>query len=222
MARFARLVVPEYPHHITQRGVRSIDIFDHDDDRLAYLDFMREEAQRFGVTFLAWCLMSNHVHLIAVPSRADSLARAIGEAHRRYTRMKNFAAGVRGYLFQGRFGSCVLDQQHLLAAGRYIENNPVKAGITARATDYPWSSARYQCGLTETDPLLRKRTLAQMVGDWSLFLQDEDSRLEADLLQKTRTGRPAGSKEFIATLEKQVKRKLLPQKPGRPRRKKGK
>jgi len=218
MARFARLVVPGYPHHVTQRGVRSIDIFDHDDDRLAYLSFMREESQRFGVTFLAWCLMSNHVHLIAVPSRPDALARAIGEAHRRYTRMKNFAAGVRGYLFQGRFGSCVLDQQHLLAAGRYVENNPVKAGMVTRATDYSWSSARYQCGLTDSDPLLQDRALAAMVDDWSRFLQEGNPAVEDSLVQKTRTGRPAGSREFVEQLERQTGRRLLPGRPGRRRK----
>jgi REP-associated tyrosine transposase len=136
MARFARLVVPGYPHHVTQRGVRSVDIFTNDEDRLAYLDFMKEEAQRFGITFMAWCLMTNHVHLVAIPEAEDSLARGIGEAHRRYTRLKNFSEGVRGYLFQGRFGSCVLDQRHLLAAGRYVERNPIDAGMVQRATDY--------------------------------------------------------------------------------------
>jgi putative transposase len=105
MARFSRLVVPGYPHHIVQRGVRSMNIFADDNDRRAYLSFMAEEADRFGVSFLAWCLMTNHVHLIAQPEEVDSLTRAIGEAHRRYTRMKNFAEGVRGYLFQGRFSS---------------------------------------------------------------------------------------------------------------------
>jgi len=76
---------------------------------------MAEELKRFSVEVLAWCLMVNHTHLIVVASDARLLARAIGEAHRRYTRMENFAAGVRGYLFQGRFGSCVLDEHHLLA-----------------------------------------------------------------------------------------------------------
>ena len=114
MARISRLVASGYPHHVTQRGVRSIPIFD-DGDRIAYLGFMAEELKRFSVEVLAWCLMTNHTHLIVVPSDARLLARAIGEAHRRYTRMKNFAAGVRGYLFQGRFGSCVLDERHLLA-----------------------------------------------------------------------------------------------------------
>ncbi len=100
MARISRLVVPGYPHHITQRGVRSMDIFNCDEDRHAYIKFMANEGRRFGVRFLAWCLMDNHVHLIAVPSTVTVLARAIGEAHRRYTRMKNFSEGVRDYLFQ--------------------------------------------------------------------------------------------------------------------------
>jgi putative transposase len=90
MGRISRGVGPEYPHHVTQRGVRSMAVFQTDEDRRGYLQFLGEEAGRFGVEILAWCLMTNHVHFIAVPKKADSLARAFGEAHRRYTRMKNF------------------------------------------------------------------------------------------------------------------------------------
>jgi putative transposase len=95
------------------------------------------ELKRFSVEVLAWCLMTNHTHLIVVPSDAGLLARAIGEAHRRYTRMKNFSDGVRGYLFQGRFGSCVLDERHLLAAARYVELNPVNAGSLKKRSSIP-------------------------------------------------------------------------------------
>jgi len=220
MARFARLVVPGYPHHVTQRGVRSVDIFTDDEDRLAYLDFMKEESHRFGVTFLAWCLMTNHLHLIAIPRAEDSLARAIGEAHRRYTRRKNFVEGVRGYLFQGRFGSCVLDQRHLLAAGRYVERNPVKAGMAEKATDYRWSSARYNCSLAESDPLIRERTLPAMVDDWFSFLLEEEKDVESKVLQAVRTGRPAGDEAFIEKLESATGRILMPRKPGRRRKEK--
>ena len=93
-----------------------MDIFRDAEDRRGYLHFIGEETSRFGVEILSWCLMTNHIHFVAVPQNSDSLARAFGEAHRRYTRMRNFAEGVRGYLFQGRFGSCVLDERHLLAA----------------------------------------------------------------------------------------------------------
>ena len=216
MARFARLVVPGYPHHITQRGVRSMNIFASDDDRRAYLTFMAEESERFGVTFLAWCLMTNHVHLIAQPGDSDSLARAIGEAHRRYTRMKNFSEGVRGYLFQGRFGSCVLDQQHLLAAGRYVERNPVRARLVKEATEYAWSSCRFNCGLVETDPLVLERQLPEMVGDWPAFVREWDSEADTKVRMGTRTGRPVGDEVFVDKLEQLARRILRPKPAGRP------
>jgi len=129
MPRAKRLVVPGLPHHVKQRGVRSADIVRDDLDRELYLSLMRQHAEPTGVRFLAWCLMTNHVHLVAICSEEDSLARGIGDAHRRYTRARNFREGVRGYLFQGRFGSCVLDEKHLLAAVRYVELNPVAAGL---------------------------------------------------------------------------------------------
>lgn len=100
MARISRVVASGYPHHVTQRGVRSIPIFQTESDRRAYLDFMADELNRFGIEVLAWCLMTNHTHLIVVPDDATVLSRAVGEAHRRYTRMKNFSDGVRGYLFR--------------------------------------------------------------------------------------------------------------------------
>ncbi len=116
------------------------------------MEFMSRQTHRFRVGILAWCLMTN---LIAVPEDERVLSRAIGEAHKRYSRMRNFAEGVRGYLFQGRFGSCVWDEKHLGAAVRYVENNPVRAGIVERAWEYPWSSAKYHIGEREMDALVR-------------------------------------------------------------------
>lgn len=218
MARFARLVVPGYPHHIIQRGVRSMDVFADNHDRLTYLQIMAEESAATGVTFLAWCLMSNHVHLIAVPEKEESLARAIGEAHRRYTRMKNYREGVRGYLFQGRFGSCVLDQQHLLAAARYVERNPVAAGMSSSPVDYPWSSARYHCGISDQDPLIKAPVLPELVDNWSQFLQTTDEKQDRLIFQKTKTGRPFGGAAFIEKLEQSTGRVLKMKTPGRPGR----
>lgn len=219
MARFARLVVPGYPHHVTQRGVRSMTIFDDDRDRFVYLRYMAEEAERFDVRFLVWCLMENHVHLIAVPAREDSLARAIGEAHRRYTWFKNSKAGVRGYLFQGRFHSCVLDQPHLLAAGRYIELNPVKARMLKKPQDYMWSSCRYHSGIVDSDPLIHKPVLPELVDDWIHFLDDNGDREAEDRFFKgTRTGRPVGDENFVRKLELATGRILRPKKAGRPRK----
>jgi putative transposase len=219
MARISRVVAPGYPHHVTQRGVRSIPIFQTDRDRKVYLDFMADELNRFGIEVLAWCLMTNHTHLIVVPNDAAVLSRAVGEAHRRYTRMKNFSEDVRGYLFQGRFGSCVLDERHLLAAARYVELNPVTAGMVREAGDYPWSSARFHLGINTRDALVKDKNLMGLIDNWSEYLKGNDEpRIKTTLLRGIRTGRPAGSEQFIEMIEQLTGRDLVMRKAGRPRK----
>ncbi len=115
MARLARVVLPGVPHHITQRGVRSINIFSSDEDRTYYLELLRSASEEFGMSVLSYCLMNNHVHLLVVPERETSLSNGIGMVHRHYSRMVNFRENTRGYLFQGRFFSCPLDDRHLSA-----------------------------------------------------------------------------------------------------------
>ena len=117
--------------------------------------------------------MTNHVHFIAVPHTETSFARGFGEAHKRYTRMKNFSDNVRGYLFQGRFGSCVLDEHHLLAAVRYVENNPVVAGMAKHAWQYKWSSAAYHVGVTKKDVLVNSKNLYGLIKDWRTYLDEQ-------------------------------------------------
>ena len=190
-----------------------MDIFFSDADRHAYLKFLFEYARRFGVSFLAWCLMSNHVHLIAVPEAEMSLARGIGEAHRRYTCRCNLREGWRGYLFQGRFYSCPLDGQYLLAAVRYVLRNPVRAGMVDVPWNYPWSSARWMVGDAATDALATPSELLADITDWRDFLLDDSSQL-AELRQHTRTGRPLGSEAFVDQIEASVGRVVRPQKRG--------
>ena len=197
-----------------------MDIFRDDEDRRQYLQFIKEEAGRSEIEILAWCLMSNHVHFIVVPHTETSLARGFGEAHKRYTRMKNLRDNAKGYLFQGRFGSCVLDEQHLLAAVRYVENNPVAAGMTRCAWDYKWSSAAYHVGDVKKDVLLTNRNLYGLVKNWREYLLETtaDSDYLSRLKRSTRTGRPAGDEDFIKKLEKLTGLPLQKQKPG-PKRK---
>ena len=126
MPRLARIVVPRYPHHVTQRGNRRQQTFFDDSDYNAYIGMMSEWCGKNGVEIWAYCLMPNHVHLIAVPQSEDGLRRAIGEAHRRYTWRVNMKQEWRGHLWQGRFSSCVMDTPHLLTAARYVELNPVR------------------------------------------------------------------------------------------------
>ena len=176
---------------------------------------LREQTQRFGVEILAWCLMTNHVHFVAIPKNTDSLARAFGEAHRRYTRMRNFAEGVRGYLFQGRFGSCVLNERHLLAAVRYVEMNPVKAGMVREAWLHPWSSASFHVGQRDEDPLVGDRTPFGLINDWREFLSEESPGLDSSIRKSTHTSRPAGDDPFVTHVERLISRSLSKGKPGR-------
>ncbi len=215
-----RIVVPDYPHHVVQRGVRSLDIFFEDQDRVEYLRLLREQGERFGVTFLSYCLMSNHVHLLAVPAKQDTLARAIGEAHRRYTRMINFRENARGFLFQGRFSSCPVDtDEYLIRAMQYIARNPVKAKLTKNAWEYPWSSAGFHCGVVKHDPLVVKNSFLEKEVDWwEVF--SHDSQQHDMLKEKNRTGRPFGRDHFYSVIEKLTGRDTRPGKPGRPARKK--
>ena len=137
MARIARYVVPDLPHHVTQRGNRRERVFFGDDDYRLYRDLLREACDRADVSVWAYCLMPNHVHLILTPTTADGLARALGKAHRRYSAFVNARLRVTGPLFQSRFGSVVMDEDHLIAAARYVALNPVRARLIARAEDWP-------------------------------------------------------------------------------------
>ena len=207
-------MAPGFPHHVTQRGNRRQQTFFKNEDYEIYIGLMAEWCARFDVLIWAYCLMPNHVHLIAVPSSMDGLRRAIGEAHRRYTRHVNFREGWRGHLWQGRFASYVMDEPYALAAARYVEMNPVRAGLVKRPQDYPWSSAAAHISGTE-DALLTVSPLRKMKKNWERFLlQSTDGETAVLIKQHDRTGRPVGSKNFLEKLERILDRPLFPQKRG--------
>ncbi len=214
MARIARIVGPGLPHHVTQRGNRRQTTFFTDDDYNYYLSLLGEWCTCYGVWVWSYCLMPNHVHLIVVPQQEDGLKLAIGETHRRYTRRVNFRMGWRGHLWQGRFSSCAMDEKYLLSAARYVERNPVVAGIVSKPGDYTWSSARHYLG-QQFDPLIQQSPLGEMVDDWSSFLAAEvDDDCRTAICRAERSGRPLGEMEFIAKLEGTLGRELIRQKPG--------
>ncbi|MFZ5832675.1 MAG: transposase [Planctomycetota bacterium] len=216
MARLARLVIPGLPHHVTRRGNRRQQTFFCDEDYAADVELMTEWCREEGVEIWCYCLMPNHIHLIAVPQSEDGLARAIGEAHRRYPRRINFREEWRGYLWQGRFASFVMDEPYLLAAARYIELNPVRADWVADAAGWPWSSASAHLSGRD-DRLVRVAPMLAMVGDWRALL---DSAIPEEELRELRehghTGCPLGSTTFVERLEQTVGRVLRHAKPGRP------
>jgi putative transposase len=162
--------------------------------------------------------MPNHTHLIAVPSSEESLRRAIGEAHRRYTRRINFREKWRGYLWQGRFASFVMDEPYLIAAARYVELNPVRARLVACAKEWPWSSARAH--LTgQDDCLVKVAPLLSMIGDWRGLLNSALAEEELEEMRRhSRTGRPLGAETFLDNLEGLIGRVLKMQKGGRPKK----
>ena len=224
MPRMARIVIPGIPHHLTQRGNRREDVFFDDDDRQRYLQLVLEYSAKHGMETLAYCLMTNHVHFVSVPARADSLARVFKPVDLRYTQHVNWVHGISGRLWQGRFYSCPLDEEHLWAAIRYVERNPVRARLVRKAENYPWSSAAAHCGL-RVEPMLAPLPAGRPAetADWSRWLAEkEDEKMLLRLRLHTRTGRPVGSKRFISRLEAKLGRRLQARPVGRPRKTKPK
>lgn len=214
MARIARVVVPGIPHHIVQRGNRRQTVFFNDKDRMTYLDYLRIYAKPAGIHFWTYCLMDNHVHIIAVPDRKDSFACGFSEAHRRYTRMINFREGWRGYLWEGRFKSYPLSESHLYAAMRYVERNPVRAKLVKNAWDYAWSSAKAHV-YKQKDHLLEDNFITKEINNWRAFISEEDRGGDLSSLRKhNNTGRPLGDTAFIDTLERVTGKVLHRKKPG--------
>ena len=204
---------PGVAHHVTQRGNRRQPVFFGDEDYSAYIELVSAACRQRDVHCLAWCLMPNHVHLILVPADADGLRGALAEAHRRYSRRINFAHGWNGYLWQGRFASYPMDDAHLIAAIRYVERNPVEAGLAREADDWRWSSARARLhgvsdGFTDT------KRLSNLHRNWRAMLRhgaeagDADAGAEAAIEAAMRTGRPLGDDCFVERLENASGRSL--------------
>lgn len=211
MARQARVVIPGTPHHVTQRGNRRQPTFFDNSDYEAYLQLAAEEFRAAEVEVWAWCLMPNHVHLIAVRPRPEALARAVGATHLRYTRRVNSRQRWTGYLWQGRFASFPMDEGYLRTCTRYVGLNPVRAGLTARAIDWPWSSVRAHVE-ARSDPLLTPEPLA---GFFDLDIEEEARR---KLRRASSTGQPLGAAQWVKALEVATGRSLAEPRIGRPRR----
>lgn len=219
MSRLARLVIPGYPHHVTQRGNRHAQTFFEDGDYALYESLLREAAEKAAAEVWCYCLMPNHVHIIIVPSDEDGLRRTFADAHRRYTGYVNARMRVTGHLWQGRFGSVVMDEEHLAYAVRYVSLNPVRAGLVERAQDWPWSSAA--CHVSGRDSeLIKVAPVLERYGDFATFLDQREELSEAFrvLRQSETTGRPLGPDRWVEKLEVLTGRQLKPQKRG-PKRK---
>jgi len=220
MPRQARIVFPNIPYHITQRGNRREDVFFSDQDRIRYLALLKENCDKHGVDILAYCLMSNHIHIIAVPSTELSLQQAFRPLHTRYANYINKKKGWKGHFWQGRFFSSALDEEYMWAAIRYVELNPVRAKLVRVAHRYKWSSAPHHCGLRENDLLTKKRSWqrkAKQIVDWSAWLAEGEQAQQRNIIRKhISKGLPCGATRFIRKLEKLAGRSLEYRPQGRP------
>ncbi|MCP4391302.1 MAG: transposase, partial [Gammaproteobacteria bacterium] len=184
-------------------------------DYALYEYLLSDAVQKTSAEIWCYCLMPNHVHIIIVPSDEDGLRRTFADAHRRYTGYINARMRVTGHLWQGRFGSVVMDEEHLANAVRYVSLNPVRARLVERAQDWPWSSATAHLSGRD-DKLVTVAPVLERYGDFAAFLdqEDDDAAVFRMLRQSETTGRPLGSDQWIEKLEKQTGRKLKPQKRG--------
>lgn len=212
MPRAARIVIPDLAHHVIQRGNRQQPIFFSDEDRQAYLDLLSIYCRKTGTRCFAWCLMDNHVHLVLVPATSDGLRATMAAVHTAYSQRINAAQATSGHLFQGRFLSYPMDDAHLMVAVRYIENNPVKAGLVGDAEDWKWSSAQAHIN-GRSDGLTAIADLGQHVANWRAMLRDgleAADQVEAAI----RTGLPLGTQAWRESVARQFGRSLTPGKSG--------
>lgn len=215
MVRIARVIAPDIPHHVTQRGNRRQRTFFGDEDFQAYLEFLFVSAKAFEFQVWSYCLMPNHVHLLVVPATESSLRDGISQVHQSYTRLVNRRQEWTGHLWQGRFFSCPIDPLQASLVARYIELNPVRGGLCQQPRQYRWSSADQACrgahGKSGFSPLLCPGE------NWEAFLLGglKDQEFNSILRKSSATGRPLGSEKFVQELESDLGRKLTALSPGR-------
>ncbi len=216
MPRRYRVIVPGLPHHCTHRGNRKSETFREPDDYQIYLRLLWKYVQRYALRIWAYCLMPNHVHLIAVPRDETSLSEAIQCVDGTYATLFNGLYDSTGHLWEGRFYSSVMDDDYLRNAVRYVERNPIRAGLVRHAEDYRWSSAAAHCGLRSDRLLSNDLPVIGAVENWSSWLAIPNlSEHDQKIRERTESGYPCGSDEFVIQLEQKLGRPIRPKKSGR-------
>ncbi len=224
MPRTARIVIPDCPHHVTQRGNNCQDVFFSDDDRQRYLMILTKQCEEYSVSLQGYCLMTNHVHLILTPTTEMGLARAVGRTNLYYTQHVNREYGHSGHLWQNRYFSCPMDRAHFFRAMVYVERNPVRAGLVAFPWEWPWSSANTHIQGHCSSGLLDMKTWAEWFSpelEWKEHLAGpQDEQVVATVRRGCQSGRPLGNDAFIRDLELCSGRTFRSKPVGRPKKKK--
>jgi len=219
MPRRKRIVIPGLPHHVTQRGNYRQTIFREIEDFKMYCYWINKYTASYGLDILAYCLMNNHVHFIIVPRKPNSLALTFNTVHMQYAQYFNKKWDRKGHLWQGRFFSCIIqDDAYLYRVVRYVEQNPVRAGIVKQAWDYDWSSARWHTGSNQHPAIHLKTAPMACPKDWKKYLQEEDPSTHEEIRTRTHRGLVVGEQGFIASLERRLGISLKYLSQGRPRK----
>ena len=205
MGRSARIVMPGWAHHITQRGNHRQTVFLSEQDRRIYFEHLAKYKNMHHISLLGYSLMTNHVHHAAIPEYSNSLAKGYGRTHNDYSRWFNMKLNRTGHLWQGRFYSCAIDDESLAEVMAYIELNPVRAGIVKKAEDWEWSSARaHLSGIDETGLLNMDWCRRNFTPDsWGKLLKEKgnDPAIIRKIRTATQTGRPLAKTESIRRIE---------------------
>jgi putative transposase len=219
MPRIGRVVVPGIPHHITQRGNRRQDVFFSREDRVQYLQWLLRYGEDHRVAGVGVLPDDEPYHLVGIPRTESSLGDTLRSLHMRHAQRVNARKRWEGHLWQGRFFSCALDEPHLVAAVRYVERNPVRAGMVKRAEDYEWSSAAAHAGLRDDAVLTDGLAFEGAIPDWRAWLaeQEREETLKR-LRRRTAKGLPCGSESFVRWVERRMGVRLHDRPRGRPRK----
>ena len=217
MGRTNRVVIPGIPHHITQRGVRRQQVFFSHDDYTLFTNLLRHFLKKTDLRVLAWCLMPNHYHILVTPPHSKSLAEFFAPLHRTYSFIINQREGWSGHLWQERYNSFPVDNDHTMAAARYIELNPLRAKLVNSPDEYPWSSA--QAHLTsQEDGITDLVSSMNLQHDWKSLLESGLTDEEiAQFRHHENTNLPLGNPQFLEEIRKSCSIPTEPRKRGRPK-----
>lgn len=227
MPRRARLALDGVSTHLVQRGIDRSACFFCDDDRLHYLALLAELAPALDCAVHAYVLMTNHVHLLVTPARGEALSRLMRQLNQRYVQAINRAYRRSGTMWEGRFRSCLVDSEaYVLACYRYIELNPVRAGMTRDPLDYPWSSHRVNASALPSDLVTPHETFLTLAPEATnraaayreLVLQGMPDELVTDIRSATAGSYALGSPRFQNQISRMLGRRVVPGVPGRRRR----
>ena len=217
MPRKARVVLPGQLYHVTQRGNYRHKVFFDDQDRVVYLKYLEESALKYELKIYAFCLMDNHVHFIVSPCHDKSMAFVFRVTHQKYSLYLNKRLKQFGHRWQSRFYSCLLLGGHIQKALRYVERNPVRAGMVDNPWQYAWSSARSHVGIKYN--IITINDIKDYIGEssWKSYVTQYDQEEDLDNIRiGTMQEKAFGPMEMIEMIEKESGIKLTIRSQGRP------